>query len=425
VVSYALPALIAIGQAQHHHRPSSNPFVRWLRNASRKRTLAKLEVIQPGSGGFLEATPLTSFVAMSLASTGAYGHPVVRKSIEFLRQSARPDGSWPIDTNLATWTTTLAINALCEGPEQALSRDERENLAQWLLRQQYRQIHPYTQAPPGAWAWTDLSGGVPDADDTAGALLALHRLHVEPSQTAQAIQCGVQWLLDIQNRDGGIPTFCRGWGALPFDRSGADLTAHALRAWLVWRGGLPDKLRRNVSRAIARAVHYLEKRQKSDGSWTPLWFGNQHEPREENPLYGTSRVVLALAACAKGGIPGVDGMMSLGVQWMLRAQSEDGGWSGFRGGPNSIEETALALESLAAVIECEALEPSLNQASIRDAVSKGTAWLASRVDSGQWTQPSPIGFYFANLWYFEKLYPQIYTVAALERCFSATALKNV
>jgi squalene-hopene/tetraprenyl-beta-curcumene cyclase len=350
---------------------------------------------------------------------------VVRKSIEFLRQSARPDGSWPIDTNLATWTTTLAINALCQGPEQALSRDERENLAQWLLRQQYRQIHPYTQAPPGAWAWTDLSGGVPDADDTAGALLALHRLHVEPSQTAQAIQCGVQWLLDIQNRDGGIPTFCRGWGALPFDRSGADLTAHALRAWLVWRGGLPDKLRRNVSRAIARAVHYLEKRQKSDGSWTPLWFGNQHEPREENPLYGTSRVVLALAACAKGGIPGVDGMMSLGVQWMLRAQSEDGGWSGFRGGPNSIEETALALESLAAVIECEALEPSLNQASIRDAVSKGTAWLASRVDSGQWTQPSPIGFYFANLWYFEKLYPQIYTVAALERCFSATALKNV
>ena len=29
--------------------------------------------------------------------------------------------------------------------------------------------------------------------------------------------------------------------------------------------------------------------------------------------------------------------------------------------------------------------------------------------------PSPIGFYFANLWYFEKLYPVIYTVAALTR----------
>ncbi|MEZ6048428.1 MAG: hypothetical protein R3C11_23220 [Planctomycetaceae bacterium] len=40
----------------------------------------------------------------------------------------------------------------------------------------------------------------------------------------------MNWLLDLQNRDGGWPTFCRGWGALPFDRSAPDLTAHALRA---------------------------------------------------------------------------------------------------------------------------------------------------------------------------------------------------
>ena len=45
-----------------------------------------------------------------------------------------------------------------------------------------------------------------------------------------AVDRGVKWLLDLQNRDGGWPTFCRGWGKLPFDRSGADLTAHALRA---------------------------------------------------------------------------------------------------------------------------------------------------------------------------------------------------
>jgi squalene-hopene/tetraprenyl-beta-curcumene cyclase len=149
VVSYALPALIAIGQARHHHAPSRNPVVRWLRNRCRLRTLAKLESIQPASGGYLEATPLTSFVAMSLASTGAHAHPVVRKAIEFLRRSVRSDGSWPIDTNLATWTTTLSINALCCGPEKALSKDDRQELARWLLGQQYRQTHPYTQAPPG------------------------------------------------------------------------------------------------------------------------------------------------------------------------------------------------------------------------------------------------------------------------------------
>ena len=30
-------------------------------------------------------------------------------------------------------------------------------------------------------------------------------------------------------------------------------------------------------------------------------------------------------------------------------------------------------------------------------------------------EPSPIGFYFAKLWYFERLYPLIFTVAALGR----------
>ena len=47
------------------------------------------------------------------------------------------------------------------------------------------------------------------------------------------------------------------------------------------------------------------------------------------------------------------------------------------------------------------------------AVDRGTRWLVERVESSLWTQPAPVGFYFARLWYFEKLYPQIATVAVL------------
>ena len=97
VVSYALPALIAIGQVRHHHAPSWNPLVRWIRRASVAPTLRKLESIQPESGGFLEATPLTSFVTMSLASMGLSDHPVARLGVRFLKDSVRSDGSWPID----------------------------------------------------------------------------------------------------------------------------------------------------------------------------------------------------------------------------------------------------------------------------------------------------------------------------------------
>ena len=65
VVSYALPALIAIGQVKHHHAPSKNPLIRGLRKACRSITLRRLSSIQPSSGGFLEATPLTSFVVFA------------------------------------------------------------------------------------------------------------------------------------------------------------------------------------------------------------------------------------------------------------------------------------------------------------------------------------------------------------------------
>ncbi len=47
--------------------------------------------------------------------------------------------------------------------------------------------------------------------------------HVEKTKILQAARAGLIWLLALQNRDGGWPTFCRGWGVLPFDRSGADL----------------------------------------------------------------------------------------------------------------------------------------------------------------------------------------------------------
>ena len=95
---------------------------------------------------------------------GLADHPVAKKGVEFLKSSIRDDGGWPIDTNLATWVTTLSINALGDD----LDGVDKDAIREWLLAQQYKTVHPYTNADPGGWAWTDLPGGVPDADDTAG-----------------------------------------------------------------------------------------------------------------------------------------------------------------------------------------------------------------------------------------------------------------
>ena len=413
VVSYALPALIAIGHARHHHLPSRNPVARAVRNRTRSKALEVLTRIQPPNGGFLEATPLTSFVTMSLAGAGLADHPVTLRGISFLEQSVRPDGSWAIDTNLATWVTTLSINALGDGGDKSLSGHDSPALLRWLLDQQYQTVHPYTNAAPGGWAWTDLPGGVPDADDTPGALLALHHLGSKQPEVTAAAAKGVEWLLNLQNSDGGIPTFCRGWGALPFDRSSQDLTAHTLRAWNRWLSDLPPKLRKRTESGIRRGIAYLAKTQRKDGSWLPLWFGNQHAPDDENPTYGTSKVVTALAELANAGTLKDITMIARGSNWLVKQQQACGGWSGYGNGPVSVEETALALEALSTVLMMTNAPTGAAMEAICAALKHGADWLVNQVENGQWKQPSPIGFYFAKLWYYEKLYSQIFTVAAL------------
>ena len=115
---------------------------------------------------------------MSLLTAGLDGTPIVEKGIEFLKRSQREDGSWPIDTDLNTWVTTLAINGLASGGrlEKLLVKADRVKLRSWIEGLQMTEWHPYTHSPPGGWAWTPLSGGVPDADDTSGALIALKHL---------------------------------------------------------------------------------------------------------------------------------------------------------------------------------------------------------------------------------------------------------
>ncbi|MBI4327244.1 MAG: squalene--hopene cyclase [Chloroflexi bacterium] len=419
VVSYALPALIAIGQARHVHLPSRNPLARLGRNLARDKTLEVLAGIQPSSGGFLEATPLTSFVVMSLAGSGRADHAVTKKGVEFLTAAARADGSWPIDSNLATWLTTLAVDALARDPHESLSANERTAIRDWLLARQYQKEHPYTHAAPGGWAWTDLPGGVPDADDTAGALLALRHLGGMDERVRAATEAGITWLLNLQNSDGGIPTFCRGWGKLPFDRSGPDLTAHALRAWAAWRSDLPDGLQKRVRVGIENAVRYLAQAQRRDGSWVPLWFGNQQAVEDENPAYGTAKVILALQEPSVSKRPGIGMLLQRGAQVLARMQRPDGSWGASPTAPPSVEETALAVEALAGLPEMRG-DP-LEMRPAQNEMRKGVRWLIEQVEAGAWKHPSPIGFYFAKLWYYERLYPMIFTVGALGR---ATAMDS-
>jgi squalene-hopene/tetraprenyl-beta-curcumene cyclase len=418
VVSYALPALIAIGQVRES-AGTAGGLRGLLRRLARERTLRTLAAIQPAGGGYLEATPLTSFVTMSLAGMGRADHEVAREGVRFLTASMRADGSWPIDTNLATWVTTRSIAAFDAGGRlgEWLSAFERRQLREWLLAQQWQALHPYSGAAAGGWAWTDLAGGVPDADDTSGAILALVSLErAEGRSPSEAVrlagEAGLSWLAGLANRDGGIPTFCRGWGRLPFDTSCADITAHAIQAAERWRR-LTGHETATTRRLVAGARRFLVTSQRPDGSWVPLWFGNEHQsPGQENPVYGTSRVLLALDE-------------PRAIDWLLGAIGPDGGFGGDCRLPPSIEETSLAVEALARVAAGEPAREAAHprrpepRAAVRrrarQAVEAGVRWLVERTDEGACLEAAPIGLYFAKLWYSESLYPSAFMLAALER----------
>jgi len=418
-MSYTIPALVAVGQARFHHGKPWNPIIRAIRRAAIAESMRVLELQQPASGGFFEAVPLTSFVVMCLAASDQSNHGVVRRGVDFLLQSVRSDGSWPIGTNLAIRNSTLAINALSAAGENIAD----VHCLEWLMSCQGTEVNSQSGAAPGGWAWTDSSGGVPNVDDTAGTLVSLAGYlkatsRAQGAEVRQSAAAGVKWLLDSQNSNGGWPTFRSGSARLPFERSGTDLTAAALRALNIWRiplvrgSGLGASesaaLDEQIGQALDQGLRYLARQQQPDGSWLPLWYGNQYHAEQANPAYGTAKVLLALRDLGRLE----DTEARRGLDWLSAAQNRDGGWGGRPASEDlsaneprsSVEETALAAESLLTCGRNAAHEAAAQQA---------VAWLVNAVQANRHQEPSPIGFCFARLWYYERLYPTIFTVAAL------------
>jgi squalene-hopene/tetraprenyl-beta-curcumene cyclase len=497
VPAYALPLLVAIGQAKFHYDPPRNPALRLIRHAARARSLAVAQSMQSQHGSVLDSTPWTAFVVMSLASIGQHKHPLIESGLEYLLTSMRGDASWSIHANFATWNTTLALHGLsadAEPPRQVRSlpshvpqersthdssshsigsawretvrdedtvvsvtrpaagaardevaEDESELLNQrcldWLLACQQTRSQPLFGTQPGGWGWTDLPGALPNTDDTASALLALSRwwrrgVSTRPDRVEHAARLGVQWLLDSQNNNGGWPMFCRAPGSSPLGGSACDLSAHALRALVVWQRlwqeGSRDHSRQlaavneRILAAVERGLEFLEIEQHGGGSFPALRFGNEHHPDGQNLVYGTSRVLLM---CGQLGLLEFE-MARRAARWLVSSQHACGGWGpprtpldysgvyrkngsqSWRTNPTmekfcSVEETAVAVEALLPLAETD-------EQSAR-AVSHGLNWLIDAIEQDRHRQPAVIGVHFTKMWYHERLYPLVFSAGALTR----------
>ncbi len=409
VVSYAIPALIAVGIVILKNKKSGN-FAKWIRKGAERKTLKILQNSMPQSGGFLEAIPLTAFVSLSLINAGHKELEVVKKGIGFLKRTQRKDGGWPIDVDLSTWITTLSIKALGSKKNEVLSTEQQNKLTQHLQTIQNKTVHPFNETSPGGWGWTNYSGSVPDADDTPGAMLALLLLN-SPSEIKNEVLAGANWLIKLQNADGGFPTFSKGWGKLPFDQSCADLTGHCFLALAkvmdTFKNEISSIQTRKLSQSINKAAIYLQKHQQEEGSWLPLWFGNQHTKTHKNPVYGTARVLTYLndaLPCLSSNselLEKIESQISVGEKYLIKVQNADGSWGGASSIPGTIEETALAVSAL-------------SNKGYDKLCKHGLNWLDNEFNTNG-LKAAPIGLYFASLWYDEKMYPLTAYLEAVTR----------
>ena len=386
VVSYAIPALIAVGILRF--KKGKRGLVSGIRQQFIPSCLKVLTRLQPEDGGFLEAAPLTAFVSMCMSGAGYREHPVTQKAAQFLVNTVRTDGSWPIDTDLSGWLTSLSIRVLGD------DLPNRDFLLSQLKNNQTKAEHPFTGAKAGGWGWSDLR--------TSGALIALH--HLTHGVRCKGVKSGVKWLMALQNNDGGMPTFCKGWGKLPFDRSSADITAHALLALGSWRKQLPAALQIQVENSEKRLLTWLETHQAEDGSWTPLWFGDQDSDDEASPVYGTATALDYLAQLSFSST-----MTQRGIEFLLQSQNEDGGWGGKKGVESKATLTGKALSALAGYADTPKV-----------AMERAVDYLLKRHEEGTLLMNEPIGLYFARLWYSEELYPLIFVLDGLKKYKSLT-----
>src|ERR1700674_3885039 len=221
------------------------------------------------------------------------------------------------------WDTAIAMVALEEAGLPA-EHPALIEAADWLLEKQI--VGPgdwMLKTPgvmPGGWAFEFRNDFYPDVDDTAVVLMALQRVdYPDKGRMEAAVRRGLNWLLAMQNRDGG-------WGAfdhnndrhflcqIPFadhnamiDPSTADVTARVVEC--LGRYGWPA-----THPVIVRAVRFLLKDQTGEGPWFGRWGVNY--------VYGTSGVLRALETVA---LTARD-YCQRAVGWLRTVQNSDGGF---------------------------------------------------------------------------------------------------
>jgi len=311
------------------------------------------------------------------------------------------------------WDTAIAMVSL---QEAGLDPAHPALLAatRWLLEKQILGPGDWQvknrDAEPGGWAFEFRNEFYPDVDDTAFVLMALQGVaYPNNTRLEQSVRRGLNWMLSMQNRDGGWASFDRDndrslLTCIPFadhnamiDPSTADLTARVIECLgrFGWEATHP---------AIQKALAFLRRDQAAEGAWYGRWGVNY--------IYGTSGVLRALETI---GLSQTEDSRRA-VDWLRSVQNPDGGFGesiasyddpSLKGrGRSTASQTAWAVIGL------------LASAGPRDPeVESAVTWLLENQNpDGSWDEEEFTGTGFPRVFYLKyHLYRNSFPLYALAR----------
>ena len=355
-------------------------------------------------------------------------HPVLAAQIDELERLEIEEGETlrvqPCKSPV--WDTAMALNTLIrsgvEGEQQAIRA-----AVDWLLDHEVTEpgdcqiLNP--DVPVGGWYFEYANEFYPDCDDTAAVMTALAGVESassgDESRLRQALGRAAEWLVGMQNRDGGWAAFDRGCDLevltfIPFadhnamiDPSTVDITGRSLEA-LASCGFGPD------DDAVRRGVEFILCQQRDDGSWYGRWGANY--------LYGTWLALIGLKAVE---FDMAHDACRRAVDWLLAHQNEDGGWgeslrsyhepTWIGRGESTAAQTAWALLGLIAAGEVR-----------HSAVTRGFGYLLeTRQVDGTWADEQWTGTGFPEVFYLRYHYYATYfpllSLASYRRAMARSA----
>ena len=301
------------------------------------------------------------------------------------------------------WDTGISLHALAEA---GLTADDAAaaRSTKWLLSKECRIASDWRmncpEAEPAGWFFEFENVHYPDSDDTAMVCMALKR--TGGPKAAAAVQRGVDWLLAMQNADGGWAAFDRTTDRpllekIPFadhnamqDPSCPDITGRVIE-------GLGHCGLQASHPAIDRAVRYILSQQDVDGAWWGRWGVNY--------VYGTWQVLTGLKAV---GFDMSRPWIHKAAAWLLSVQKPDGSFgetcasyddATLKGtGDSTASQTAWGAMGLMAALGAG-----------HPAVGRAIDWLvATQTRQGSWEETNFTGTGFPRVFYLKYHYYRLY-----------------